>query len=427
MPLLKIVLSTLLIVTSLTTLGSAQSITIPLDSARTPETPHIHFEVCSSSPPSGVILPKVNLSNGRFLETFYASGQGDRPTISIMLLPDSSGEWMYVDRNYNDDLSDDGPPILFPFHQSTFIYDIVSRTDSLQKTRLLLARTLEFLNLPDTELHSMVDGEGNMLPSFVKSWSMMTGNDSFRGAYGSFYWDDRLNIRPGVVTIDTQSVRIGILDWSNNGIFNDSVDQVIVAYRPSEELSDSDPARVYAVSDVIPFLGSNWVVSGLDRYGRWITFEKTDLPVKGIRYTSKDTTTSVFSLDEEMWTTKLEDINGHTFSLEQLRGSSILLNIWGEWCRPCLAEIPELVETASLQDSIPGFKIVSVLKAGNLEKAKTVIRERGVIWPQYLETDEISDLLKIRGYPTNILIFPDGKTAVLLHSVDKGTVARLLE
>lgn len=409
------------------TMGFTQTMTVSLDTLKTMEGYHSHFEVCSSKPSSEVILPRVEITNPRFLKVFYSWSQTDRPSIPIMVLPDTAGEWFFIDRNYNQDLSDDGPPDFFRFDHAVFTFDIVSRTDTLQRTRLLLARTLKYVNIPDSLLDDVVDSEGNMIPRFVKSWGRMTGNTSFTGRFGSFYWDDRVCLRVGRIPTEQQFIRLAVFDWNNNGLFSDSVDQIIIATGDDEEISDHDPARVYQISDVVPLLGSNWEVVTPDPYGRSLTLTQTSRPLRGIRRTSDDTTTTKTLIDEAVWNLPLTDIDEQKVSLDQHRGSTILLNFWGEWCSPCLAEIPELVETASLQAANRSFRVISILRAGNIDNARKVIHDRGIGWPQYLETPEIAQLFKLHQYPTNYLIYPDGRTADLLHAVDSSTIGRLLK
>jgi len=43
----------------------------------------------------------------------------------------------------------------------------------------------------------------------------------------------------------------------------------------------------------------------------------------------------------------LPDLSGKTVTLEQYRGSVVILDFWATWCPPCRASIPELVK---LQD-----------------------------------------------------------------------------
>lgn len=41
------------------------------------------------------------------------------------------------------------------------------------------------------------------------------------------------------------------------------------------------------------------------------------------------------------------DLAGVEAALEQRRGSGLLLNFWAIWCKPCVAELPELSEIAN--------------------------------------------------------------------------------
>ncbi len=43
---------------------------------------------------------------------------------------------------------------------------------------------------------------------------------------------------------------------------------------------------------------------------------------------------------------EIVDLSGIDAALAQRRGRGVLLNFWAIWCAPCVAELPELVETA---------------------------------------------------------------------------------
>ena len=95
--------------------------------------------------------------------------------------------------------------------------------------------------------------------------------------------------------------------------------------------------------------------------------------------------------------------------MDSYRGRYILLNVWGEWCSPCLAEIPALVETydALAPDML---QMVGLLQTSDVKSAQEVMQQQGMSWPQVMLTDELKDFFNIWRYPTNILIHPDGET-----------------
>lgn len=42
----------------------------------------------------------------------------------------------------------------------------------------------------------------------------------------------------------------------------------------------------------------------------------------------------------------VEDINGNTISLSQLKGKRVILDFWATWCPPCRMEIPHFIKLA---------------------------------------------------------------------------------
>ena len=44
----------------------------------------------------------------------------------------------------------------------------------------------------------------------------------------------------------------------------------------------------------------------------------------------------------------LEDLDGKEIALNDLKGKTIFLNYWATWCRPCLAEMPDIDKAAKI-------------------------------------------------------------------------------
>ena len=45
---------------------------------------------------------------------------------------------------------------------------------------------------------------------------------------------------------------------------------------------------------------------------------------------------------------QLTDLDGKAISLEEFKGKTIFLNYWATWCRPCLAEMPDMDKAAKI-------------------------------------------------------------------------------
>jgi len=170
-------------------------------------------------------------------------------------------------------------------------------------------------------------------------------------------------------------------------------------------------------------------VSSADPYGRWVELAVTKKPVTPFQPAQAENLArdgfSTTAIDDAVWGLRVNSIEGDTIALGRFRGRYLLLNFWGEWCKPCLDEIPVLVQV-SLDRSASPLQIVSILKSYNIRKAKEVISANHMTWPHLLLSDELESFFKIRGYPTNILIRPDGKYLVLTGAIQKSTLDALV-
>lgn len=112
------------------------------------------------------------------------------------------------------------------------------------------------------------------------------------------------------------------------------------------------------------------------------------------------------------------DFEGRARRLSEFRGKYLLLDFWGTWCGPCLAEFPTL-RTARERFADRGFEILGIdyEKGGTLEHARAVVKERGVTWPNAAPDsvkELVEDVLRITAFPTKILVGSDGRVVAWL-------------
>ncbi len=105
----------------------------------------------------------------------------------------------------------------------------------------------------------------------------------------------------------------------------------------------------------------------------------------------------------------LNDLDGKPFTLSSLRGKYVVLDFWGSWCGWCIKGFPEMKEYYA---KYPGkFEIVGVDCNDTEEKWKKAVADNELPWIQvFLPKDGtvVSDYA-VMGFPTKILIGPDGK------------------
>jgi thiol-disulfide isomerase/thioredoxin len=102
-------------------------------------------------------------------------------------------------------------------------------------------------------------------------------------------------------------------------------------------------------------------------------------------------------------------LDGKPVALEALRGKVVLLNFWATWCKPCRAEIPDLI---ALQNGYAG-KLQIIGLSTDDESPETVrefVRETGINYPVAMATDKIRALYGgVPALPTSFLVDPQGR------------------
>jgi thiol-disulfide isomerase/thioredoxin len=105
---------------------------------------------------------------------------------------------------------------------------------------------------------------------------------------------------------------------------------------------------------------------------------------------------------------------GRPVTLAELRGKTVLLNLWATWCAPCRQEMPALDK---LQGELGGadFEVVAVnIDTRNLDKPRRWLEEAGVTRLAYYADSQARIFQDLRqagkavGMPTTLLLDPQG-------------------
>lgn len=100
-------------------------------------------------------------------------------------------------------------------------------------------------------------------------------------------------------------------------------------------------------------------------------------------------------------------VGGGTASLEQYRGSVVMLNFWATWCGPCKREIPDFIELQK-QYADKGFTILGVALDEPAD-VEAYTKANGINYPILLGDTEISNAYGgIQSIPTTVLIDREG-------------------
>ena len=112
------------------------------------------------------------------------------------------------------------------------------------------------------------------------------------------------------------------------------------------------------------------------------------------------------------------DLEGKEVSYDDYKGKVLLVDFWATWCGPCVAELPNVLESyAKFHDQ--GFEIlgISLDQENARPKLEKFIKDRNMPWRQIYD-GKFWDAANAKGYgvrsiPFTLLIGKDGKIAAV--------------
>jgi len=112
-------------------------------------------------------------------------------------------------------------------------------------------------------------------------------------------------------------------------------------------------------------------------------------------------------------------LSGGKITLDEFKGSVVLLNFWTTSCGVCLSEIPTL---SSLQDSYAsqGLRVVGVAVDDNVDSIRKVAEQRHVNYTVASGDNQMEEQFGADGFPVTLVIGRDGR----IYSRHSGAVSR---
>lgn len=110
-------------------------------------------------------------------------------------------------------------------------------------------------------------------------------------------------------------------------------------------------------------------------------------------------------------TFELNDINGKSISLNDLKGKLVYIDIWATWCLPCIKEMPSLKK---MEEHFRGkdIQFISICKDDTEERWRKMVEDKKLGGIQLFAPNEEISFFKdysVEGIPRFILIDKNGK------------------
>jgi thiol-disulfide isomerase/thioredoxin len=110
---------------------------------------------------------------------------------------------------------------------------------------------------------------------------------------------------------------------------------------------------------------------------------------------------------------------GEEISIWTKTGKWTYIDVWGTWCSPCVAELPDLQELYTKNLKTPETPLAIVTWGFDSQaKIDTFMKDKGYTFPVILITKNFTKTFNITGYPTKMLITPDGKYLKIPFNTD---------
>ena len=124
----------------------------------------------------------------------------------------------------------------------------------------------------------------------------------------------------------------------------------------------------------------------------------------------------------------LKNLEGKDVSLSNFRGKWVIIDFWGSWCRWCIKGIPEMKEAYAKYS--PKLEIIGVDCGDTDAQWRGAVEKYQLPWVHVYNPggpDSITDAYVVQGYPTKVIVNPEGKVADYVIGEDPAFYTKLAE
>jgi len=332
------------------------------------------MRITLSAEPTNKPLAEPRYRSKKPLYGTIVVGTGPNNRITVVLdEPDDGPPRLFVDRNNDKDLSNDGPG---------------------ESTRQS-AEAATFSNVVID-----VPYETGPVPSTYSFYRFKTRlRDSL------FYYRD--SCREGEVVLDGNRYKLAVLNENGDGRFDDLRNgTLIIDLNQDGKLEgNTDSAESYRLDEPFNVYGQVWEVASLSPNGMDLSFRRSTARVPSKPYFDPGSTAPTFSG---------KGLEGETVDLKVAAAESqyVLLDFWASWCPPCRDEFPCMRRLhARYKDH--GLRIIGITIDNDRQQAIRAVAQNELSYSHLFDgqgwKNAVAQLYRVHGVPKTYLLDKDLK------------------
>lgn len=318
-------------------------------------------------------LPQFKFQSPKFGTLVLGNSADSLVSLALDESRDHKFSYLYIDKNNNEDLTDDGDPL---WDEDKNIY--------LTKDALVDVYYKNVKNKVAVPYHiSFYRYKHRLLDSIV----------AFRNGY-----------RTGYVTLQNAMFKVAILDDNLNGLFNemDKGALIIDINRDGILNGNTDSDEFYPLTMPFNIQGVSYQIKKITPTGDRITFSLADTAVL-------PKATLLAGIEAPPF--RMKALDGQVIDLTGLKNKVILLDFWASWCKPWEKQLPYL-KRIYFRYHYRGFEIIGLNLDYNLGLVKEFIDAHKLRWPQISTGGgwdmPLVEIYKVEAIPRNFLLDRSG-------------------
>ena len=125
-------------------------------------------------------------------------------------------------------------------------------------------------------------------------------------------------------------------------------------------------------------------------------------------------------------------LDGSAWDITSTRGAPLVLNVWGSWCAPCVAEAPDLQRAwEEIQSGDTGARMVGIDFREEAARGAAFADKAGLTYPSLSDESGVL-ILQLQGkaptVPTTLVLDDQGRIAARVNGpVDTSTLTGLVD